>query len=122
MTMTPAEIAADYRQAKTPLKQIGILADLNQCSRKEIVDILREQGCELPKFYAKKESTQAQESKHVEGIVDSSTLFANTVVRAAALNTIEKMLMGDTTGFSDSALLDRIRGILQLVREVEHNG
>ena len=52
MTMTDGEIVASYRQAKLPLKQIGILADLNQCGKKEIVEILREAGCELPGNYA----------------------------------------------------------------------
>ena len=54
MNMTAGEIAAEYRQAKQPLKQIGILADLNCCSKREIVEILRSEGCELPKNYAPK--------------------------------------------------------------------
>ena len=49
--MAPAEIAAEYRQAKKPMLQIGILADLNGCTKKEIAAVLREQGCELPERY-----------------------------------------------------------------------
>lgn len=52
--MTNEEIIRDYKQAAAPVKQIGILADLNQCSRQDIVKILREAGCELPKLYDKK--------------------------------------------------------------------
>lgn len=52
--MTNEEIIRDYKQAAAPMKQIGILADLNQCSRQDIVKILREAGCELPKLYDKK--------------------------------------------------------------------
>lgn len=48
MTMTPEEICRDYRGAAQPLKQIGILADLNQCSKDEIKRILIAGGCELP--------------------------------------------------------------------------
>jgi len=52
--MSNLEIASTYRQAKQPLKQIGILAELNGVSRKEIAEILREQGCELPARYQEK--------------------------------------------------------------------
>lgn len=52
--MSNLEIASTYRQAAKPLKQIGILAELNGVSRKEIAEILREQGCELPARYQEK--------------------------------------------------------------------
>lgn len=48
MTMTDEEICRDYRAAATPQKQIGILADLNQCSKERIKQILVAGGCELP--------------------------------------------------------------------------
>ena len=48
MTMTNEEICRDYRQAKAPSKQIAILAELNQCDRKTIKDILVAGGCKLP--------------------------------------------------------------------------
>ena len=44
MTMTNEEIARDYRAAKDGLKQAKILAELNQCSKDKIVEILLEQG------------------------------------------------------------------------------
>lgn len=44
MTMSNEEIAREYRTAKDRLKQAKILADLNQCSKEKIVDILLEQG------------------------------------------------------------------------------
>lgn len=47
MTMTNEEIARDYRQAKDGLKQAKILADLNQCSKEKIVEILQEQGVKV---------------------------------------------------------------------------
>ena len=54
MTMSNAEIASMYRQAKTPLKEIGILADLNSCAKKEIAEILIAEGCEVPTRYLPK--------------------------------------------------------------------
>ena len=60
--MSNLEIASTYRQAKQPLKQIGILADLNGVSRKEIAEILRSEGCELPARYQEKDPSQAAEA------------------------------------------------------------
>ena len=51
MTMTNEEICRSFRNAATPRKQIGILAELNQCDRSRIVDILREGGETLPAPY-----------------------------------------------------------------------
>lgn len=47
MTMTPEEIAREYRTAGDKKKQIGILADLNCCTKREIAQILVEQGEEV---------------------------------------------------------------------------
>jgi len=47
--MTKEEIIRDYMAAKTPSKQITILAELNDCKRADIIEILREAGCKLPK-------------------------------------------------------------------------
>lgn len=51
MTMTNGEIVSMYRQAAQKFKQIGILADLNQCEKKTIVEILKEAGEQLPSQY-----------------------------------------------------------------------
>lgn len=40
MLMSPGEIKREYDQAKYKNKQIGILADLNRCSKEEIKRIL----------------------------------------------------------------------------------
>lgn len=40
MYMTEVEIYRDYRQAKHKSRQIGILADLNGCSKEEIEAII----------------------------------------------------------------------------------
>lgn len=42
--MTVDEIVTSYRQAKNPQLQIGVLADLNVCSRKEIKELLTAAG------------------------------------------------------------------------------
>ena len=47
MTMQPGEIAIEYKQAKDKLKQVNILAELNQCPKAEIIRILQEQGVQV---------------------------------------------------------------------------
>lgn len=42
--MTVEEIVTSYRQAKNQRTQIGVLADLNVCTRKEIKELLTEAG------------------------------------------------------------------------------
>lgn len=42
--MTVEEIVTSYRQAKNQQTQIGVLADLNVCTRKEIKELLTEAG------------------------------------------------------------------------------
>jgi len=52
MTMTKnkkAEIVREYKTAKNKSSQIGILADLNCCTRKDIEKVLIEAGIELRK-------------------------------------------------------------------------
>ncbi len=48
--MTNSEIVMRYRQAKKKTEQIGILAELNRCSNKEIVEILVDGGIKPTAF------------------------------------------------------------------------
>lgn len=59
MIMTNEEIVRDYRVAKNRTKQIGILADVNMCSKREIVEILLEMGEEVPGNFLSKGKKKA---------------------------------------------------------------
>lgn len=48
MQMNSDEIVVRYRQAKDQRAQIKILAELNNCSKGDIEEILKVAGCELP--------------------------------------------------------------------------
>ena len=54
LEMSVDELCMRYRESKTPLKMIGILADMNCCQRFEIAQILVECGYEVPKQYRMK--------------------------------------------------------------------
>lgn len=64
MQMTPKEIVRNYREAKNKKMQIGILAELNLCSKQDILDILKQEGLphrELPR--TRKESSVSSKTK-----------------------------------------------------------
>lgn len=48
MQYTEGEIVREYQQARYKNKQIGILSQLNTCSRKDIIKILEKNGVEVP--------------------------------------------------------------------------
>lgn len=56
MEMTKTEIIREYKMANSKTKQIGILAELNLCTKKEIREILREGGLDVPEPGRKKKT------------------------------------------------------------------
>ena len=84
--MTNEEIIRDYKQAAAPMKQIRILADLNQCSRQDIIKILREAGCKLPQLYDKKPKV---EKAVVEPELAVENPFDSDIVRELVRQKIE---------------------------------
>ena len=48
LPMGAKEIVASYRTARNPKAQIGVLADLNGCSPKEIEEVLMQLGATKP--------------------------------------------------------------------------
>lgn len=51
MQYTESEIVKEYNQAKYKNKKIGILSQLNTCSRAEIIRILEKNGIKVPDKY-----------------------------------------------------------------------
>ena len=145
MTMTNEEIVREYRQAAHPAQQIGILADLNECKKKAIVEILREAGCKLPGYYDKKpakapadpqpiegpeeapaEDVQPDEPVEVPEIEDDGYIKVADalpiMIRAAAIDAIAKLLArSDKSNFDETYdFREQVRGVLALVHEVDH--
>lgn len=71
--MTPGEILRDYNQAEKKAKQIAILADLNNCEKKDIVRILKDQGADIPYPYDKSKAKIREENKQDERIAELET-------------------------------------------------
>lgn len=60
MEMTNGEIVTSYKQAKHKAAQIGILAELNRCSNKQIIEILLNGGIPLKSFNRFKDVVPAE--------------------------------------------------------------
>ena len=99
MTNEELEIVREYKAAKQPLKQIGILSDLNGVDKSEIVRILREAGCELPKQYAPKAVKEKTELPYHKIAID---LIGNLCADAA-----------------EEQLRDQLFGVLQMVEALD---
>ena len=63
MNMTNEEIVASYKAAKSPQKQISVLADLNVCKKQEIVAVLLAAGEKVPGNFLPKPKKQPVERK-----------------------------------------------------------
>lgn len=125
MQMTPEEIVAEYRQAKSPLKQIGILADLNQCSKKEITAILTAQGEALPGQYGRRAAPRAPELPEpsvLTALPDGSAPAPapGADIYRLAVDTIARLLASTER---DDVLYQRfpeqVRGVLAMIREAD---
>jgi len=140
LPMSEQEIVNEYKAAKRPQNQIAILADQNGCEKKTIVNILEAAGCELPGNFKKKKKEQPLEETEaapkeapdfskvqpldsleltLEPAPKEEPLPIAVHVRLAALRTIENMLPEDS-GIEAVDFTERVIGILQLVKEVEH--
>ena len=67
MEMTNGEIVTSYRQAKHKTQQIGILAELNRCSNKKIMEILIKGGI-APRSFSKNKAIFVDDADEAEVI------------------------------------------------------
>lgn len=120
MIMTNEEIVREYRQSKKPLVQIGILADENTCSKREIVDILLEAGETVPKQFLPKPAAA------VAPLPEEELPGEPGRVRSAAVDAIAHLLAeSNWTATVEAAALDfreQVRGVLTLVYQLEGGG
>lgn len=110
MVMSKADIVREYKQAKQPLKQIGILADENSCTKQEIAEILREAGAKLPQqFTPRKVSPEITEAAKIPEVTNLDK------ASQAAMNAIRAIASSDT---EEIRALFQIEGVLKMFFEV----
>lgn len=135
--MTDEEIVRDYQAAKSPLKQVGILAQLNNCSKERIKEILVAAGCELPaQMRPRPKKAQAAEqaeavSDAINGAIDvaTETVRRGGVIKMPALFAEPRRKSVTLVAFDlicelgDDGILDRsLPGIVALVRALREEG
>ncbi len=120
MTMTDEEICRDYRTAKAPTKQIGILAELNQCSKERIKQILVAGGCELPGNMRPKKAPAAAAEPEPEPEVAAEVAPMTAMPRRKSVTLVAFDLICE---LGDDGILDRsLPGIVALVRALREEG
>ena len=140
MVMTEGDIVLEYKQAKNPQAHIKILADENQCTRKEITAILRRHGLELPGPSGKRAKPEAppeeepeQEPDIPEGFDENAAerapdlmLYYHAVQAIARqLKEAEKPDKSDKPGdaifreIRATCFVEQVRGILALIHEID---
>jgi len=89
MTMTNEEICRNYRDAKHKAKQIAILADLNVCTKAEILAVLEAEGVTVGHrtkgsllLESKSVKTETSENKSVKKEVPSDWKTALGTIQA----------------------------------------
>ena len=144
MTMSESEIVRDFRAAKKKREQIGILADMNQCSRDKIREILLRNGiseAELPlkpgkrraaetevfsqqvkKNHAKPDEFRSGKPVPVEEVGTKTTEEILPMEEAAepeGVNVVVPEVRHEVPEAVKKACRDRIWGIVQEVAELE---
>ena len=131
MIMSEGDIVLEYRQAKDPKAQIRILMDENACTRKEITDILRRHGLELPGPSGKRAKPEAPPEEKPEQKPDLPEGFDENAAERAqdltlyyhAVQAIARQLMeADKPGdelFLARSFMEQVRGILALIHEID---
>lgn len=74
MWMKDEEIARSYRESTKRKAQIGVLADLNLCSKKEIEEILIKMGEIKPPKEKKPQEAPKEEVKEITGGSEMKTI------------------------------------------------
>ena len=119
LTMTDEEIIREYRQAKQPLKQIGILAEENLCDKKEIVAILRAAGCNLPQQYDHaRHKVKKQPETAPEAEANPAEEAPAPQVRDHYTQACDAIFRMMETADSHERLIWQIEGVLAMLREV----
>lgn len=117
--MSNEEICRDYRQAKNRLTQVGILADLNGCTKAEIKQILIDGGCELPgqmKPKPKGPRKPDKDAKPKEAKAPAKTKPAKNV-NEVALDTIAAIMKSGMDAHIRSYWIDGVMTLFNALKE-----
>ena len=115
MVMTNEEIVKEYLEAKAPMKQIGILADQNLCSKQDIVAVLVDAGCEVPKVFLPKKKAETPEAKPLA----VPTPNRKETLELTAFRSIKNWLPPEECSGGDALVfVNKVQALLEFLEEV----
>ncbi len=101
MVMSEADICLEYNQAKTPSLQVEILADMNLCSKEDIMGVLIRNGTDMSKAVNHR---SRRNSATLSQVMMAELEAADAAVRAA-VKRYEQMLKSiEKTGGKDMSI------------------
>lgn len=119
MVMTNDEIVMEYKQAKNHFKQISILADQNLCRPKDIVQVLLDADCEVPKQYLPKSKAPIEVPEAVApvpaAIKQAAELYTVENIKAIALDVIGELVETEASDYFS----EQVRGIFTFIKHIE---
>ncbi len=123
MTMTNEKICREFRQAKKPLVQIGILADLNQCTRREIADILLAAGEAVPKQFLPRLKSEPEGAGEYRDENEKEEKSMEERIARAAVDAIANFLAESDRARAEAddtawAFQEQVRGVLRVTKEM----
>lgn len=116
MNMTDSEIIRDYKAASNKVKQIGILADMNECKKGRIIEILLAHGVEIPGNFKKpietpeaavKEALQLETVTVGRGPAEAPKIVTTVDKKAIALEDVLDMIFNAVDDFAERQDDDR---------------
>ena len=117
MVMTNEEIVRDFNQAANRMKQIGILADQNLCSKQDIVAVLVDAGCEVPKVFLPKKKAETPEAKPLAVI--APTPNRKETLELTAFRSIKNWLPPEECSGGDALVfVNKVQALLEFLEEV----
>ena len=115
MVMTNEEIVRDFNQAANRMKQISILADQNLCTKQDIVAVLVDAGCEVPKVFLPKKRVETPEAKPMA----VPTPNRKETLKLTALRSIKNWLPPEECNGGDALVfVNKVEALLEFLEEV----
>lgn len=121
MVMTNEEIVRDFNQSANRMKQIGILAELNGCTKQDIVAVLVDAGCEVPKNFLPKpkKAINIEELPEVPTVKAPQAQSRKNELELVAFRSIKNWLPPEECSGGDALVfVNKVQALLEFLEEV----
>lgn len=123
MEMTDEEIVRSYRQAQCPSKQVGVLADLNMCTKTVMTTKLEELGCIEPGKKAPLRHKTGGRKKKDPKPKEAAPMSAEKIgLTAGAIVAGLTTMSGFTEMFPDAAVICDGKPVKSISAQLSFNG